>query len=173
MNIDFREPEDDKPASLSDPGSRDEPGSLDVPGSLVELGYLEDLGHLHDPIGNVWSHLPTTTPRVIARRRAVLAELGRAHLRLRIFRGWSQVDVERRAGVDQTTISRFERGDEQGLSIHRLAAMLEAIGVGEIDFRPPPGPPPTTLELMLYGNRWQQAGDAAARRLARPKRQRR
>jgi len=124
-------------------------------------------------MGNVWAHLPTTPPRVVARRRAVLAELGRAYLRLRIFRGWSQLDVERRSGVDQTTISRFERGDEQGLSIHRLAAMLEAMGVAEIDFRPPPGPSPTALELMLYGNRWQKAGDAAVRRLARPKRHRR
>jgi transcriptional regulator with XRE-family HTH domain len=91
----------------------------------------------------------------------------------RIFRGWSQLDVERQSGVDQTTISRFERADEQGLSIHRLAAMLAALNVGEIDFRPPPGSPPTPLELMIYGDRWLKSGDAADRRLARPRRQRR
>jgi transcriptional regulator with XRE-family HTH domain len=143
----------------------------------MDIGFPEpldvDAGHLDEPILNIWAHLPAIPPKVVARRHAVLANLGRAHLRLRIFRGWSQLDVERQSGVDQTTISRFERAQEQGLSIHRLAAMLAALGVGEIDFRPPPGPPPTPLELMLYGNRWQKAGAAADRRLARPKRCRR
>ena len=143
MDIDFLEPQDDEPRLID------------------------------EQIENIWAHLPAIPPQVVARRRAVLAQLGRAHLRLRLFRGWSQLDVERQSGVDQTTVSRFERADEQGLSIQRLAAMLAALNVGEIDFRPPPGPPPTPLELMIYGDRWQKSGKAADRRLARPRRQRR
>jgi transcriptional regulator with XRE-family HTH domain len=167
MDIDFLKPKDDHPEDQDDqPEDVEEPDGLD-------LGYLDLAEPIDEPMGNVWAHLPTTPPRVVARRRAVLAELGRAHLHLRIYRGWSQLDVERRSGVDQTTISRFERGDEQGLSIHRLAATLEALGVGEIGFLPPPGPPPTALELMLYRDRWRKAGDAAADRLSRPKRHRR
>ena len=59
-----------------------------------------------------------------------------------------------------------------GLSIQRLAATLAALGVGEIQFRPPAGPPPTPLELMLYGDGWGRAAKEADRRLARPRRDR-
>ena len=115
-----------------------------------------------------WPARCEVPPHVVAERKAALAGLGRAYLRLRLFRGWSQRDVEIRSGVDQTVVSRFERGQQAGLSILRLAAMLAALQVGEIDFRPSPRPQPTDLELMLYGDRWQRAGAAAARRLERP-----
>src|SRR4051812_17294411 len=46
-----------------------------------------------------------------AEQRLTPAELlGRAVLRVRLYWGWSQRDLESRSGVDQTTISRLERG---------------------------------------------------------------
>ncbi len=94
--------------------------------------------------------------------------LGRAVLRLRLYWGWSQTELERRSGVDQTTISRFESGRQRGLSLRRLAAILRALRVGSIDLMPPdPIVQPTALELMLYGNRWERAVEAADRQLSR------
>ncbi|MGH7735287.1 MAG: helix-turn-helix domain-containing protein, partial [Gemmatimonadales bacterium] len=63
--------------------------------------------------------------------------LGQAVLRLRLYRGWSQKDLERASGVDQTTISRFELGRQRGLSSRRLFAMLRALHVGDITVEPP------------------------------------
>jgi transcriptional regulator with XRE-family HTH domain len=114
---------------------------------------------------------PPGIPRgVVAGRQRVLEELGRAALRLRLFRGWTQRDLEWSSGVDQTTISRFEHGRQRGLSIRALAAMLEALKAGRVEFLPPKGPEPTPLELMLYGDRWERAGRAAEGRLARRRR---
>jgi transcriptional regulator with XRE-family HTH domain len=119
-----------------------------------------------------WAPPAAVPPAIAARQQAVLAELGRAALRLRLLYRWSQRDLEIRSGVDQTTISRFERGRQQGMSIMCLAAILAALKAGRIDFMPPPGPQPTALELMLYGDRWRHAGEEADRRLARPRRRR-
>lgn len=137
----------------------------------MDIDFLER--HEDDLVLPSWMFPARVSPAVLAKRQAVLTELGRAHLQLRIFRNRTQRDVEAASGVDQTTISRFERAQEGGLSIQRLAAMLAALGVGGIDFKPPPGPPPTALELMLYGDRWRRAGKEADRRLARPRRSRR
>jgi transcriptional regulator with XRE-family HTH domain len=119
-----------------------------------------------------WAPPAVVPPAIAARRQAILAELGRAALRLRLFLRWTQRDLEIRSGVDQTTISRFERGRQGGMSILCLAAILEALKAGRVDFMPPPGPSPTPLELMLYGDRWRRAGEEADRRLARPRRRR-
>jgi transcriptional regulator with XRE-family HTH domain len=98
-----------------------------------------------------------------------LQKIGRAVLRLRLYYGWSQRDLEHRAQVDQTTISRLERGVLRGLSIRRLAAILDALHVGEIVFdQPELIVPPTDLEIMLFGDRWALARDEADRRLHWP-----
>jgi transcriptional regulator with XRE-family HTH domain len=119
-----------------------------------------------------WAPPAAVPPAIAVRRQAILAELGRAALQLRLFLRWTQRDLEIRSGVDQTTISRFEHGRQGGMSILCLAAILEALKAGRVDFLPPPGPPPTPLELMLYGDRWRRAGEEADRRLARPRRRR-
>ena len=119
-----------------------------------------------------WAPPATVPPAIAARRQSILAELGRAALRLRLFLRWTQRDLELRSGVDQTTISRFEHGRQGGMSILCLAAILEALHAGRVEFLPPPGPPPTPLELMLYGDQWRRACDEADRRLARPRRDR-
>jgi transcriptional regulator with XRE-family HTH domain len=129
---------------------------------------LTDL-QLDEPWPPAWAPPAAVPAAIAARRQAVLIELGRAALRLRLFLGWTQRDVEFRSGVDQTTISRFERGRQTGMSIMCLAAILEALKAGRIDVLPPPGPPPTALELMLYGDSWRRAGEEADRRLARQK----
>jgi transcriptional regulator with XRE-family HTH domain len=99
------------------------------------------------------------------RRRPALAKLGRAVLQLRLYLGWSQKDLEARSGVDQTTISRLERGKQRGLSIRRLAKILDALQVGEIVFDKRPSVPQTDLEIMLYGDSWKRAVAEADRRL--------
>jgi transcriptional regulator with XRE-family HTH domain len=87
------------------------------------------------------------------RQRRSLAKVGRAVLRLRLYWGWSQQTLEARSRVDQTTISRLERGTQRGLSIRRLAAILDALHVGEVVSDRLPTVPQTDLEIMLYGDR--------------------
>ncbi|MGH7734199.1 MAG: helix-turn-helix domain-containing protein [Gemmatimonadales bacterium] len=105
-----------------------------------------------------------TSPEPIKPQTAI-AKLGRAVLRLRLYWHWSQKDLEIRSGVDQTTISRLERGTQRGLSIRRLARILDALRVGEVTFDKPPTIPQTALEVMLYGDHWANAGAEADRRL--------
>lgn len=47
----------------------------------------------------------------------------------------------------------------------RLAAILDALHVGEVVFDRPPTVPQTNLEIMLYGDRWAMAGAESDRRL--------
>jgi transcriptional regulator with XRE-family HTH domain len=95
-------------------------------------------------------------------------KVGYAVLRLRLYWGWSQLTLESRSGVDQTTISRLERGRQRGLSIRRLFKILHALRVGEVVFLPrPPKVEPTSLELMLHGDPWQRATIEAGRRVNR------
>ena len=79
----------------------------------------------HERWPPAWAAPPAVPPALAARRQKVLAELGRAVLQLRLAYGWSQSEVEHRSGVDQTTISRLERGRQPGLSIQALVAILE------------------------------------------------
>ena len=72
------------------------------------------------------------------------------------------------SGVDQTTISRVERGVQRGLSLGRLAKILDALRVGDVLFEKPPTVPQTNLEIMLYGDRWKRAVNEADRRLHWP-----
>ena len=106
------------------------------------------------------------------RRGDALVLIGRALLRVRIYRGWRQRQLERITGIDQTTISRLERGARPGLSIRRLAAMLEALDVAEIEFKP-------ARPLVLFSNdeqllqdAWLRAGRYADELLRRPRRTR-
>jgi transcriptional regulator with XRE-family HTH domain len=42
--------------------------------------------------------------------------------------GLTQMALEERSGVDQTLISRLERGKAAGCSLHRLLALSDALG---------------------------------------------
>jgi transcriptional regulator with XRE-family HTH domain len=105
---------------------------------------------------------------VTGREDPVEEKLGLAVKRLRLYWGWSQQHLEYRCSVDQTTLSRLERGLQPGLSIRRLFAILRALRVGEVQFLPrTPIVPPTPLELMLHGDPWKRAMSEADRRVNR------
>lgn len=103
-----------------------------------------------------------------AHANPVSIKIGLAVLRLRLYWGWSQRDLGRRAGVDQSTISRLERGRQEGLAMRRYFAILAALRVGDILMLPrPPVVEHTSLELMLSGDPWKRAVATAARRVNR------
>lgn len=58
---------------------------------------------------------------------AGLRELGAVLKRARLGNSWSQRGLERRSGVDQTTISRLENGRLTHFSLQRLARLIEAL----------------------------------------------
>jgi transcriptional regulator with XRE-family HTH domain len=94
--------------------------------------------------------------------------VGRAVLRCRLYWGWSQKELERRSGVDQTTISRLERGLQKGLSVRRLFAILKALRVADVLFEPRKSSvAPTALDLMIHGDPWERALRRADARLNR------
>jgi transcriptional regulator with XRE-family HTH domain len=68
------------------------------------------------------------------RELAGLQHLGAVLRDARVGRGWSQRDLERRSGVDQTTISRLENGRLVHCRIVRLARLIEALQ-GRFDIR--------------------------------------
>lgn len=95
--------------------------------------------------------------------------IGRGVLRLRLYHGWSQRLLERKAKVDQTTISRLENGKQHGLSIRKLAAILDALQAGDVIFdQPKLLAPPSSFERLIYGDRWARACREADRRLRWP-----
>ena len=97
--------------------------------------------------------------------------LGRGLLRLRLFIGWSQMDVERSSGVDQSTISRLETGTAANVGSARICRILRALQVGDVVFLPRISTvEPTALELMLRGDPWKRALAEADRRVNRRRR---
>ena len=94
--------------------------------------------------------------------------LGRGMLRLRLYIGWSQRDLERKSGVDQSTICRLETGHAANVGSARVCAVLRALRVGDVVFLPRfPAVEPTALELMLRGDPWRRAVAEAERRVNR------
>jgi DNA-binding XRE family transcriptional regulator len=59
--------------------------------------------------------------------RRCLVVLGRAVRMARHQRAWSQRELEERSGVDQTTISRIERGLLRGTDLVRFARVAWAL----------------------------------------------
>ena len=60
---------------------------------------------------------------------AALVALGRALKSARRERGWSQRDLEIRAYVDQTVISRLENGIPVGLRLNTFVRLMGALDV--------------------------------------------
>jgi transcriptional regulator with XRE-family HTH domain len=101
-------------------------------------------------------------------RLSVQELFGRGILRLRLYRMWSQRDLEAESGVDQSTICRLETGRRANVGSRRLCAILKALMVGDVVFLPrKPPSPPTALDVMLHGDPWQGAVDEAERRVNR------
>jgi transcriptional regulator with XRE-family HTH domain len=60
--------------------------------------------------------------------RQLLVDFGRRVRRARRHRGFSQEDLERRSRVDQTAISRLERGLAPAMGARRLVRLGDALG---------------------------------------------
>lgn len=59
----------------------------------------------------------------------VIEELGRAYRKYRRSIGLSQKDIHDKTGVAMSTISSFENGRGQGLSLAHFSSMLSAVGL--------------------------------------------
>ena len=63
---------------------------------------------------------------------AALERLGAQLIRLRAEAGWSQRDLAARCGLDQSTISRIERGRAPGMRLASFARIIRALD-GRLD----------------------------------------
>ena len=140
--------------------------------NVINLGATQT--NLDEPSPTAWwdralvGDAPGGSPPAGIAKPTVEARIGHAVLRLRLYWGWSQRELQRRSGVHQSQISRLESGSQHGLSTRRLFAILRALRVGDVAFLPPePVVPPTALELMLHGDPWERATLAADRRVNR------
>lgn len=61
----------------------------------------------------------------------VIEELGRAYRKYRRSIGLSQKDIHDKTGVALSTISSFENGRGQGLSLVHFVSMLDALALRE------------------------------------------
>ena len=59
----------------------------------------------------------------------IIEELGKAYKKYRRSIGLSQKDIHDKTGVAMSTISSFENGKGQGLSLAHFASMLSALGL--------------------------------------------
>jgi transcriptional regulator with XRE-family HTH domain len=66
--------------------------------------------------------------------------VGNAVKRRRRALHWSQRDLERASGVDQTVISRLENGILPGIRFSRFARLVEAMNGLDVDLPHPPPP---------------------------------
>lgn len=71
-------------------------------------------------------------------------EFGEEVKRLRELKGLSQIGLSQAVGVNQTFISKVERGDRPGVGAEVLYRLCDALGVGCDHFRPFLAPADTT-----------------------------
>ena len=62
----------------------------------------------------------------------LLRSIGALGWSLRVAEGLTQLQLEQLCGVDQTTISRFERGRAPGLRLEQVAAIMAVLGVNHL-----------------------------------------
>lgn len=77
--------------------------------------------------------MPYTFRHYDRRVTASLVAIGRAVQLARAQQGISQEVLEARSHIDQSTISRFERGLAPGLRLDRVAQILAGLGVNRLD----------------------------------------
>lgn len=79
--------------------------------------------------------------RGVRRSREALVDLGRQVRIARIGADISQGSVAESAGIDQSWVSRFERGQAPGISMEAVSVMLAAVGL-DLSVRAYPGGDP-------------------------------
>jgi transcriptional regulator with XRE-family HTH domain len=147
-SIDSRAGETSAPAALDPDLTAALAANADVDLEFIETGWIR--------------REPEPAPRPVEER------LGLALLRLRVYRGLSQAQLERISKVDQSIISRVENGKLGGLAIRRLYDLLRALRADEITFGPGPKTvPQSSWEDAMYGDLWERAGRVAEARLSR------
>ena len=75
------------------------------------------------------------------------ATIGGAVKRYRLARGWSQHQLSWAVGLNQSTISRLEKGTLGGIRFSTLAQILGELAVRGDVLLAPGGPPPPTRRL--------------------------
>src|SRR5215203_1380400 len=90
-----------------------------------------------------------------------MLEIGERVFELRDARGWSQVELAERAGINPATVTHVETGKVQP-RLGTLRRLARAFGVDVEELSPPPKPPPPPktpiaastpreLETKVYG----------------------
>lgn len=139
------------------------------PTATEDVGPADD-GAANDRAGERENWIRSLLAADDRERRRLSPEqlLGRGLLRLRLYMAWSQIEVERASGVDQSTISRLETGKAANVGSARICAVLRTLKVGDVVILPRlPIVEPTALELMLRGDPWKRAIAEADRRVNR------
>jgi len=122
----------------------------------------------------MWGYGPSTPPE--ARRGASIGQVIREW---RLERGWSQRDLERISGVNQSIISRLENGRVVGMQLSTLGRLAWALKAEEavlLAWRPGavtpsrrPSPPATARpSTSSSGSAGNDLGTPAPSRLERP-----
>lgn len=93
---------------------------IGVSGGQSARGFLVNVRYVINP--EVWAN------------EAIRVELGQALLGLRRYHALTQRELERLSGVDQTIISRLERGRHVHIRVARILALLAAMHVDRITF---------------------------------------
>jgi transcriptional regulator with XRE-family HTH domain len=74
-----------------------------------------------------WSRIPPADDPTRVRQA-----LGHGIRSIRLYRGWSQQQLENRSGLDQTIISRLETGRLVTVRLARVLLLIDAMGVDRI-----------------------------------------
>lgn len=111
---------------------------------------------------NPWATTGTRGRPEPARIRAARVVFGAGILRARLFRGLTQLELEERSGLDQTVISRLERGRFVNVRLTRLLALLAALEVEDVMLLPGRSPGvASSVDDMLDQGRWAEANARA------------
>ena len=87
----------------------------------------------------MWSDpgVPYSIRDITPHERTALLALGRTMRRARLAHGLTQMRLEERTGVDQTTISRLERGTAPGMRLMWLIRVIVALRLDPERLAPP------------------------------------
>lgn len=71
-----------------------------------------------------------------------MAALGERIRLLREMKGWTQGDLERESGVEQSSISNYESGKRAGVPLANIMRIADALG--------------SPIQFLAYGREWKK-----------------